>query len=265
MQSPQPNSTDPDRSVRVQRQTISDSPFCVTFGQSQLRDLSLDLAPLALDFSCTFMIEAVLWDNDGVLVDTETLFFQTTRSAFAQLGLDLTAEIWGRHYLGEGRTSREIAALLGGDTIRIVPMIEQRNQQYRQILSQPPALRPRVRETLDQLSGRVRLAIVTGSHRDQFQLMHRSIGLLNFFETIVTGDECANPKPHPDLYLAGLKSLGVRPESCLAVEDSPRGLAAARAAGVPCIVVPTDLTRHLHFVGALSVEDDVSAVLRYIE
>jgi HAD superfamily hydrolase (TIGR01509 family) len=211
------------------------------------------------------MIEAVLWDNDGVLVDTETLFFQTTRAAFAQLGLDLTAEIWGRHYLGEGRTSREIAVLLGGDTSRIMTMIEERNRQYQLILTRPPSLRPFVRETLDQLSGRVRLAIVTGSHRDQFLLMHQSSGLLPFFDTIVTGDECPNPKPHPDLYLAGLKSLGVRPESCLAVEDSPRGLASARAAGVPCIVIPTDLTRNLQFPGALSVERDVSSVLKYME
>jgi beta-phosphoglucomutase-like phosphatase (HAD superfamily) len=95
--------------------------------------------------------------------------------------------------------------------------------------------------------------------------MHQSSGLLPFFDTIVTGDECPNPKPHPDLYLAGLKSLGVRPESCLAVEDSPRGLASARAAGVPCIVIPTDLTRNLQFPGALSVERDVSSVLKYME
>jgi HAD superfamily hydrolase (TIGR01509 family) len=210
------------------------------------------------------MIEAVLWDNDGVLVDTETLFFQTTRLAFAQLGLDLTEEIWGSHYLGAGKTSREIAALLSGDDARISAMLEERNQQYRQVLQQPPALRPHVRETLDQLSGRVRLAVVTGSPRDQFELMHRSSGLLKFFEAVVTGDECSNPKPNPDLYLAGLKALGVRPERCLAVEDSPRGLTAARAAGVPCLVVPTHLTRNLDFAGALAVADDVSSVLRWL-
>jgi HAD superfamily hydrolase (TIGR01509 family) len=210
------------------------------------------------------MIEAVLWDNDGVLVDTETLFFQTTRLAFAQLGLDLTEEIWGSHYLGAGKTSREIAALLSGDDARISAMLEERNQQYRQVLQQPPVLRPHVRETLDQLSGRVRLAVVTGSPRDQFELMHRSSGLLKFFEAVVTGDECSNPKPNPDLYLAGLKALGVRPERCLAVEDSPRGLTAARAAGVPCLVVPTHLTRNLDFAGALAVADDVSSVLRWL-
>jgi HAD superfamily hydrolase (TIGR01509 family) len=211
------------------------------------------------------MIEVVLWDNDGVLVDTETLFYETTRVAFGRLGLDLTKEIWGRHYLAEGKSSREIAALLGGDPDRIGAVMDERNRQYRQILNQPPAVRPKVRETLDELSGRVRMAIVTGCHRDQLQLMHRSSGLLGFFEAILTGDECTHPKPHPGLYVAALKVLGVSAGRCLAVEDSPRGLASARAAGVPCLVVPTDLTRALAFAGALSVEQDVAGILRYID
>jgi len=210
------------------------------------------------------MIEVALWDNDGVLVDTEILFYETTRVAFARLGLDLTKEIWGRQYLGEGKSSREIAALLGGDPGRIADVMAERNGQYLQVLGQPPAVRPQVRETLDELSGRVRMAIVTGCHRDQLQLMHRSSGLIGFFEAIVTGDECTHPKPHPALYLAALKALGVSARRCLAVEDSPRGLASARAAGVPCVVVPTDLTRTLGFVGALSVEPDVSGILKYI-
>jgi HAD superfamily hydrolase (TIGR01509 family) len=211
------------------------------------------------------MIEAVLWDNDGVLVDTEMLFFETTRAALARLGLELTQEIWARHYLGDGKKTREVAALLGADTSRIDAVLEERDQDYRQRLRQAPSLRPKVRETLRQISGRVRMAMVTGCPRDLLQLMHASTGLLGFFDVIITGDECSNAKPHPELYMAGLKALDVKPEHCLAVEDSGRGLAAARAAGIPCIVVPTELTRTLDFEGALAVEPDVSAVLRHIE
>ena len=211
------------------------------------------------------MIEAVLWDNDGVLLDTEILFFETTRATFARFGLQLTKETWGKHYLGEGRTSKEIAASLGADSDSIEMLLEERNRQYRQVLGQAPPVRPQVRETISLLFGRVRMAIVTGSHRNQLQLMHRESRLLEYFEAIVTGDECSYPKPHPELYLAGLKALGVRAERCIAVEDSPRGLVAARAAGVACMVVPTELTRSLDFAGALSVEPDVSGVLRHMQ
>jgi HAD superfamily hydrolase (TIGR01509 family) len=209
-------------------------------------------------------IEAVLWDNDGVLVDSETRFFETTRGAFARIGLTLTREIWGRHYMGEGKSSQDISVMMGAEDPQVLPMLEERNREYMQVLRQPPPLRPQVRETLSRLHGRVRMAIVTGCHRKQLQLMHDGHGLLDLFDAIVTGDECPNPKPHPGLYLAGLKKLGVPAEACLAVEDSPRGLAAARGAGVACLVVPTELTCNLGFAGALSVEPDVSAVLRYI-
>ena len=210
------------------------------------------------------MVEAVLWDNDGVLVGSETLFFETTRAAFARLHLDLTPELWGKHYLGEGKKSREVAALLGAPSDRIARMLKGRDRDYLLRLRQAPPLQPKVRETLTRLSGRVRMAMVTSCHRDQLQLMHASSGLLGYFDAIMTGDDAPNPKPHPDLYLAGLKALGAVGERCLAVEDSGRGLAAAQAAGIPCIVVPTKLTRMLAFAGALAVEPDVSAVLRYI-
>ena len=210
------------------------------------------------------MIEVVLWDNDGVLVDTETMFFETTRAAFARLGLELTRELWGRHYLSEGMTSGGIAALLGGDAERVAVMLDKRNEEYRQILSQPPPLRPRVREILGMLAGHVRMAIVTGSPRNQLQLMLGSSGLLGIFEATVTGDDCSHSKPDPEPYLTALKRLNVGASHCIAVEDSPRGLASARAAGVPCMVVPTELTRMLDFTGALAVEEDVSAILRHI-
>jgi HAD superfamily hydrolase (TIGR01509 family) len=211
------------------------------------------------------MIKAVLWDNDGVLVDTETLFFEITCTAFARLGLTLTRDIWGRRYLSEGRPSRQIAAELGADPARIGPVLEQRNQQYREVLSRPAAIRPRVRETLAALKERVRLAIVTGCDRQQLDLVHQSTRLLEYFELVVTSDDCAQAKPHPELYLAALNALKLPADVCVAIEDSPRGLASAQAAGVRCIVVPTELTAGLDFPGALSVEKDVSGILQILD
>src|SRR5262245_59786631 len=110
------------------------------------------------------MIEAVLWDNDGTLVDSEAILFEITRDAFACLGLVLTKEICGSQYLGEGKSSRELALSLGADGDKLKPVLEERNRRYREILFQPPPLRPEVRETLDAMAGRVRMALVTGCH-----------------------------------------------------------------------------------------------------
>src|SRR5690242_19978970 len=86
--------------------------------------------------------QVVLWDNDGVLVDTESLFFEVTRAAFALLGLALTKEIWSTRYLADGKPSREIALALGADPASIDPVLSARNKEYRQLLSRPPIIRP---------------------------------------------------------------------------------------------------------------------------
>jgi HAD superfamily hydrolase (TIGR01509 family) len=207
----------------------------------------------------------VLWDNDGVLVDTESLFFEVTRAAFARLGLALTKEIWSTRYLTDGKPSREIALALGADPDLIDQVLSDRNKEYRQILSRPPTIRPQVRETLQALFGRIRMAIVTGCDRDQLDRVHASSGLLKYFELVVTSDDCPNAKPDAGLYLTALRSLKIAPEECIALEDSPRGLAAAHAAGIACLAVPTELTQSLPFPGAFSVEKDVSAVLKWLK
>ena len=109
------------------------------------------------------------------------------------------------------------------------------------------------------------MAIVTGCGRDQLVLAHAASSLLGFFDVIITSDDCSNGKPHPEPYLAATRALGVRPERCIAVEDSPRGLASATAAGIPCVVVPTELTCMLPFPGSLAVESDLSGVMRHIK
>ncbi len=210
------------------------------------------------------MIKAVLWDNDGVLVDTERLFYLTTQSAFARLGLQLDKQLWATRYLGQGQSSRDIAVSLGADPARLGQILEERNQEYRRVLAQPPPVLPQVRETLAALARRLKLGLVTGCHRDQLCLVHGASNLLGFFDCIVTGDDCSEAKPHPGPYLAALKALRVAPGECVAIEDSPRGLASARAAGIACLAVPTELTQFLEFPGALGIAADVSAVLKYL-
>jgi beta-phosphoglucomutase-like phosphatase (HAD superfamily) len=95
--------------------------------------------------------------------------------------------------------------------------------------------------------------------------MHNSNGLLKFFDKIITGDDYIHYKPHPEPYLTAMKALDVNAKHCIAIEDSPRGLASARSAGITCIIVPNELTRMLEFTGALSIEQDVSGTLKYIQ
>ena len=206
-------------------------------------------------------MRAVLFDHDGVLADSEAAYFQVTRQAFARAGLTLRPAVWARLFLGQGLRTAEVAAVLGLAPDRSAAVVARRNQDFEQRLAAGIDLLPGARETIEALRGRVRLVIVTGCPRSQLDAIHRNTGLLGHFETIVTGDDCAHAKPHPEAYLTALHRLGLTAADCLAVEDSPRGLAAARAAGLRCALVPTELTDLTLCPGADHVLDNLRQLI----
>lgn len=204
------------------------------------------------------MIQAVLWDNDGVLMDSESMFFEVTRAAFAECGTVLTPAAWAREYLTEGRRTREMALALGMRPETADAMIARRNTAFRQKLGERSLVRAGIREVIHHLHGRVRMAVVTSAPRSQFDSLHRASGLESYFEFVITSDDCARDKPFPDAYLLALERLRLKPRECLAVEDSPRGLKAAVSAGIPCVVCPTPLTDLEACRGALRIVTDLA-------
>ena len=107
----------------------------------------------------------------------------------------------------------------------------------------------------------MRMAVVTSSQRQHLDLMHAGIGLTNYFEFVLAREDYGKTKPNPEPYLAALERLGMRVENCVAVEDSERGLAAAHAAGLRCLVIPNEITRSCSFQGATAILPGAAAVL----
>ncbi|MDA8139904.1 MAG: HAD family phosphatase [Desulfobacteraceae bacterium] len=188
------------------------------------------------------MVRALLWDNDGVLVDSETLFFETTQSVFFSFGLKLDDSLWRDRYLGRGAHSVDIAQMLGATAQKAHEVVAHRNMVFWQRLEQPVALRPSIAQTLAKLHSLFRMGVVTSAPRRQFDLLHAHTGLRDYFECIITADDCSKIKPDPEPYFTALQCMGLPPEECLAIEDSPRGLASAAAAGIRCVVIQTALT-----------------------
>jgi HAD superfamily hydrolase (TIGR01509 family) len=188
------------------------------------------------------MIRAVFFDSDGVLVDTERMFYEATRDAFAAAGVELHPDVWARLYLAEGNKSPRIAALLGVPADFINETIRIRDDRFQDKLEEGPAALPDVLEALKRLKPRLRLFLVTGAARRHVDLAHRVSGCLPYFEDVVTQDDFDRPKPHPDAYLTALQRADLEAADCLAIEDSPRGAKSAVAAGLRCLVVPTPLT-----------------------
>lgn len=197
------------------------------------------------------MIRALLWDHDGVLVDTEELYFQATREVLASLGIELSAEQHRRVNLEQGRSVWPwVRAQRGYDDAQLEALRRQRDARYAELLTQSDRLVPGVVPLLRELAQTRRMAIVTSSRREHFELLHRDGRILPFFEFVLTREDYAASKPDPEPYRLAVSRLRLPPEACLVIEDSERGLRAATAAGLRCWVLPSALTRGSAFVGA---------------
>lgn len=207
------------------------------------------------------MIRALFWDNDGVLVDTERLYFEATRDVLATVGIPLTRERYVALFLVEARGAWHLAAEAGYSPEEVARLREERNRRYGAMLAGAPLVIDGVRETLEALHGEYEMAIVTSSRRDHFTAIHARTGLLGYFRFALTEGDYARTKPFPDPYLLALERSGVPREECLVIEDSERGLMAARAAGLRCAVIPSELTRGSDFAGAWKVLDRVGDLI----
>ena len=205
-------------------------------------------------------VHAILWDNDGVLVDTEHLYFQATEHVLASAGVELTEPQYIEHFLVEGRGAWHLLEERGAGEDEIARLRQERNALYGRLLREGPRVIPGIPETLAELHGRYVMGVVTSSRKDHFDLIHEHTGLLQYFDFVLTAGDYPRTKPYPDPYLAAVERSGVGADECIAIEDSERGLEAAALAGIKCVVVPSRLTRRCRFAGAHKILTSVRDV-----
>lgn len=206
------------------------------------------------------MLSAILWDNDGVLVDTERYYFEANRIYLRTYGIELSEAQFFQWYLCESRGAWHLLDA-DADAEQHARWRQERNRIHLQLLEEADSLMtPGIAHLLGHLQGRVDMGIVTSATRASFDTIHRKLDLLRHFGFVLTAETYARSKPFPDPYLLGLARLGKPAGECLVIEDSPRGLEAARAAGLRCIILRNALSRHHDFVGAYRVVDSVDAL-----
>jgi HAD superfamily hydrolase (TIGR01509 family) len=199
------------------------------------------------------MIRAIFWDNDGVLVDTERLYFQATQETLESVGVSLNHEHYVEFFLRQGRGAWHLLEERGVSAADIERLRHRRNDLYSELLQREACAIDGVAGTLEILHGKYVMGIVTSSRRDHFDIIHSRCNLLQYFDFVLTAADFERVKPHPDPYLLAIERAGAAPDQCIAIEDSERGLRAATLAGLRCIVIPTPLTIGGNFAGAYRV------------
>src|SRR5438477_12211489 len=142
------------------------------------------------------MHKFLLWDHDGVLVDTEPLYFAATQESIRLLGVDIDQAEYLR-LTTVGRTSWELARQRGITETLIAEARQERDRRYQQYLMTREIEIDGVIDVLTSLSSRYRMAIVTTSKRSDFELIHQSRKIRDFFEFVITVEDCASAKPDP--------------------------------------------------------------------
>ena len=178
--------------------------------------------------------QAVLFDCDGVLVDSEAITCGVLRDMFEEQGWRMSLQECMQRFVGYTvKSRRELIEANTGVPLTdewLMQFFERRNVQLEQRITAIEGVHEAVASLSDHCQGRV--AVASGADRHKVELMLRKVGLYDFFAgRIFSGHEMPRSKPHPDVYLAAAAHLQVDPVQCLVIEDTPVGIAAGVAAG----------------------------------
>ena len=197
---------------------------------------------------------AVIFDMDGLLLDTETLWHGAEVELFRRHGGDFTWDdkmaVMGTSF---DQTAHYFSERLGASPAEGRALVAEMVEIMRESLTRQVEGRPGAIELVERLRGRIPLALASNSGRLLVDTALATAKLTDVFDAVISSDDVAHGKPAPDIYLLACERLGVSPAEALALEDSPTGIAAAKAAGLACIGVPQ------------FAETDVSAADRVID
>ena len=187
------------------------------------------------------MKKYILFDHDGVLVDTEPWYYLAGKRALASLGIGLPLDAYLAN-MANGVPTWQGARDSGVSESEIDRARILRNRYYREYLETEDIEIDGVSETLDVLAGEYRMGIVTTSKPSDFALIHEKRSILDHMEFHLARGDYERAKPHPEPYLRGLQRFGAAAAETVVIEDSARGLKSAIAAGIDCIVVANEFT-----------------------
>lgn len=209
-------------------------------------------------------IRHLFWDNDGIFVETEQLYFESTRRILAEVGVDLTLAMYRELLLDQARGAWFMAEARGYDAAAIEEMVQRRNDLYGQLILEQTSFLPHVVSVVESLAPHYAMGIVTSSRKVHFELIHRSGQITKHMDFILWGGMYAKSKPAPDPYLKALELSGADPSEVLVIEDSLRGLRSAHAAGLRCWVIPSPMTASQDFSLADKVLDSIQDLPNFL-
>lgn len=196
--------------------------------------------------------KAVIFDLDGVLIDSEGLQYKAYTEVLARFGVTVSVREYGAHWIAAGR-GPEYAVQRYALPVTPAQLRALKSPVYHAMLRAEIHLMSGVTETLTQLHRHLPLAVATNSNRADVDFVLERFALRPFFAAVVTREDYTLAKPDPDAFLAAAAQLAVAPQWCIVVEDAHKGIVAAQRAGAVGVAVPNAFTRDNDFSLAATV------------
>ncbi|MFC6670393.1 HAD family hydrolase [Marinobacterium aestuariivivens] len=211
-------------------------------------------------------LQAILFDHDGTLVDSEATHLQLWRQVVAPFGVEIRDQDYWELMLGVPveRNAADLIRLYGLEA-EAADLVNAKLDANSRFLAGSffPAMAG-ADNVLQDLAGRLRLGLVSGSQRNCVEASLQGHGWTSLFEQVVTGDDVRRNKPQPDGYLKALELMQLEACHCLAVEDTEVGVRAAQAAGLPVIAIRSPLAGSHDFSAACAVVDSLTGARDWI-
>lgn len=185
-----------------------------------------------------FSVKAIFFDMDGTLIDSREDVYGSLAAVLASHGRSISDAEMSQLI---GKSWEDVHEYLDARIAMPISLSVMQQKVYeerlRRVQTQGASMLPGVEQAVHRLSALLPCAVVTGSSRHEAELLLQSTGLLPHFSFLICAGETARSKPAPDPYLFAAQKMDLDPAHCLAIEDSPIGIASANAAGMPCVGV----------------------------
>ncbi|MBU2884550.1 HAD family phosphatase [Gilvimarinus agarilyticus] len=213
------------------------------------------------------MLQGVIFDHDGTLVDSERKHYQLWADLLSEFGVDFSEQIYRDHLAGIPTTaSAEYLTTHYSLPITAQALYEKRERANTVALSEQAC--PLIAGALALVqwvhSRNLAMAIATGAPEREVEPTLVQHGLGDYFPIVASRDKVERPKPAPDVYQHALTQMQLKAAQCIAIEDSATGLQSALACGLECIVVRNDYSRGHNFAGASAVFEHMDEVKNYL-
>lgn len=186
------------------------------------------------------MIKGAVFDMDGLMFDTERLVFEIWREMTSELGLDFTLDVF-KQTIGLRRDESEklYKSFFGDDFDYSSLKLKSRKMFMERINRDGVPMKKGLIPLLDYLkSNKIKLAVATSTSAQTAHKVIRLSGVYDYFDSFVCGEDVSNGKPAPDVFLKAGEKIGIKPEDCVAFEDSINGIKSAYSAGMKTVMVP---------------------------